>query len=108
MNSFKKNKLVLLIISLMFLTSGVYAEPYDGFKEGDSREHVEKILGQSSDPEKDISNHVKQTISNGLKQTNNKNSVYFSIWKIDEKMYYVIGFDEKNYVAVKHRMYFSY
>jgi hypothetical protein len=97
---------ILLPIIALFLFSCA-TDLYQTISVGDSREKVIALLGKPGSIDKDLPPNRKELITSNLKKLDNHDSEYFSIWKLDENLVYVIGFNKKEKVAVKHRFYFT-
>ncbi len=97
----------ILITTTALLLFACAADPYQKIAVGDSRETIITLLGKPGSIDKDLPPSRKELITSNLKKLNNQDSEYFSIWKIDEDMVYVIGFNKKGKVAVKHRFFFT-
>lgn len=100
---FVKN-ILLLSITLFLLSCA--ADPYETISVGDSREKIITLLGKPGNIDNDLSSKRKELITLNLKNLDNHDSKYFSIWKSDEDLVYVIGFNKDEKVAVKHRFVF--
>jgi hypothetical protein len=91
----------------LFLFACATTDHYQTIAVGDSREKVIALLGKPSNPEKDLSRSERETIKSALQKTNNRDSEKFSIWKRDGELFYIVGFNKKDTVAVKHRIFFA-
>ncbi len=96
--------ILLPIIALLFACA---ADPYQTISVGDSREKVIALLGKPGSIDKDLPPSRKELITSNLKKLDNHDSEYFSIWKPEEDLVYVIGFNKKEKVAVKHKFFFT-
>ncbi len=99
-----RNILLPIIALLLFACT---TDPYQTISVGDSREKVIALLGKPGSPDKDLPPTRKEFITSNLKKLDNHDSKYFSIWKSDEDLIYVIGFNKDEKVAVKHRFFFT-
>ncbi len=97
---------ILLPMIALFLFACA-TDPYQTISVGDSREHVIELLGKPGSIDKDLTPSRKVFITSTLKKLDNHDSESFSIWKPDEDLVYVIGFNKKGSVAVKHRFFFT-
>jgi hypothetical protein len=99
--SIKKVLIAVLGLSLVACA----ASPYESIVSGDSRAKVVTLLGEPSKPDSEVPLDVKNTISSTLQKLDNKDSEYFSIWWSDSAPVYVVGFNQDDKVAVKHRFF---
>jgi len=97
--------ILLPIISLFLFACAT--DPYQTISVGDSREKVIALLGKPGSIDKDLTPSRRELITSNLKKLDNHDSEHFSIWKPDEDLVYVIGFNKKEKVAVKHRFFFT-
>jgi|SRR3989344_2248026 len=99
-----RNILLPIIALLLFACA---TDPYQTISVGDSRDKVVALLGKPGSIDKDLPPSRRELIKSNLKKLDNHDSEYFSIWKLDEDTVYVIGFNKKQKVAVKHRFFFT-
>ncbi len=79
-------------------------DPYLRIAEGDSRARVIRLLGNPAEPARDLTADQRKTIKSVLKDIDNKNSVEVTIWKKNDHLFYLIGFNKEGRVAAKHRL----
>lgn len=79
-------------------------DPYLRIAEGDSRAKVIRLLGNPAEPAKDLTASERKTIKSVLKDIDNKNAVEVTIWKKNDHLFYLIGFNKTGTVAAKHRL----
>ncbi len=99
-----RNNILPVIALLLFACA---TDPYQTISVGDSREQVIALLGKPGSIDKDLPPSRKVFITSTLRKLDNKDSETFSIWKPDGDLVYVVGFNKKGQVAVKHRFFFT-
>ncbi len=97
----------LLVLGIFAFTPAARSDtdPYLKISEGDSRARVIGLLGKPADPRKDLTAAEQKSIKETLKITDNKDAVDFVIWKQSSRLYYLVGFNKKDRVSTKHRIF---
>jgi type IV pilus biogenesis protein CpaD/CtpE len=78
---------VLLSLIALFLFACATTDHCQTIAVGDTREKIIALLGNPSNPEKDLSSRERETINSALQKTNNRDSESFSIWKRDGDLF---------------------
>ena len=81
-------------------------DPYKDIRIGMSGWELVNLLGESIDVAKDISQVLRNNIDDVIEKNPDKNATKYYVWKRDDKTYYTIGFDAKENVTVKHKIYY--
>ena len=102
--AFVRNTFLPVIALFLFACA---TDPYQTISVGDSREQVIALLGKPGSIDRDLPPSRKEFITSNLRKLDNRDSENFSIWKPDGDLVYVIGFNKKGQVAVKHRFFFT-
>jgi hypothetical protein len=95
-------RVLIGVIALLLFACAV--DPYGKISVGDSLATVISLLGEPSNPDKELSSKEQESIKSALQKVNNRDSAYFSIWRRDVDFVYVIGFNKADKVVVKHKM----
>ncbi len=91
---------------LVFLFGCATAEPYEKVTVGETREQVVAVLGAPSVPEKDFTANERKVVSGTLESMDRKGAESLSVWKRDNELFYIVGFDASGVVTVKRRFFY--
>ncbi len=89
------------LAALMLLT-GAARDVYLRVWEGDTREKVTALWGDPSTLTEDESKSIQSALK-GV--DDDKGAKEFSVWKRQPGLFYVVGYDSKGTVVVKHRVF---
>jgi len=95
---------VPLVLALTLLSACATTSAYEKVSVGQTTDQVVAILGKPSDPGKDLAKLERRRIQWILSKTDNRGAVTFLIWKRSSRLFYLIGFNKKEMVVVKHRL----
>ncbi len=90
----------------LFLSGCASTDPYERVTMGDTRQHVVDLLGAPSVPERDFTANERQVVQGTLATMDRQGAASFMVWKRRGELFYIVGFDKSDGVAVKRR--FSY
>ncbi len=76
---------------------------YEAVAVGDTREQVVALLGAPSVPERDFTHNEREVVRGTLETMDKNGSESLSVWKENNELFYIVGFDKNGVVTEKRK-----